>query len=352
MEQDFDEQAWLAEQARFEREEEQRELEEHAAQITAFQKFCTQKGIPLTKEHFSYVQTIGGIVATYPDLIFHIYPELPRDKDGLSDFHQLTRDFDRRVYGPGFLYGERFMLMAHPHFRRGHHPGANFAPSFLRHFWELNDPALNTRVAIDLNRVRINVDEQTYMEKDAWFGARFNQDIATISDGTSKYAPPSWLNARHKRFFFASAYALDIKWSTAGNIKSFQAEDFKAEDVTVELNGEPHFPARYIHAEFDTDTGNFRHFDGAIHFYDLDEYCERRDSDFNYNAKHNKQIKSKSKKIFRIDGSLNIETWMTLTSHFLTGNPLIHEYFEGKFPDYLHAVLEKLQQRGPLGTEN
>jgi hypothetical protein len=345
MGQDFDEQAWLAEQARFEREEEQRELEVHSVQIAAFKEFCTQQGVALTDQHFSYVQTIGGIVATYPNLVALIYPEFPTDKDGLSDFHQLTHDFDRRVYAPGFLYGERFMLMAHPHFRRGHHPGANFAPSFLQHFWGLANSTLNTRVAIDQNRVRINVDGQMYMERDAWFGARFNQDVATISDGTSKYAPPNWLSAWHKQFFFASAYALDIKWSTVGTIKSFQAEDFKDENVTIEIDGEPHFPARYMHAEFDTNTGSFRHFDGAIHLYDLDEYCERRDSDFNYNAKHNKQIKSKSKKIFRIDGSLNIETWMILASHFLTGNPLIYEYFEGHLPEHLRATLKILQQR-------
>lgn len=332
--------------AQYQLDQAQQELSENAGRIAAFQSHCENLGITLTSEHFSYVDTIG-IVATYPDIVTSLCDDLRPDKDGLLDFGLLTTHYDRRFPCSGFLYADNFMLMAHPYFRRGYHEDSNFAPHFVLQFWQLNlsNHNLEPAIAIDADRVRINIDSRAYREFDTWMGASFKEDIVSIPDGIVKHRPPLDIGDFMIGFLFADTYSLDIKWSTKDGIKTFQAEEFKNEKVTVVRNGIEYFPSRYIHAQFDLELGKFVHFDGAIHFYTLDDYCARIDEDFNYNAKHNLQIKSDSMKLFRINGIIETETWINFTSHFFTGDPLIFEYFEGKFSDRLVETLAKIRNR-------
>lgn len=137
-------------------------------------------------------------------------------------------------------------------------------------------------------------------------------------------------------------YSLDIKWSSKDGIKVFQAEEFKVEKSRIIKNGKEYHPVKYLHAEFDIEAGSFRHFDGAIHFYTEDEYYQRRDQDFNYNFKNHLQLKTLSQKLFKINGQIEITDWVTLVSHYLTGNPLVFEYFEGKLPDRILQIIDKL----------
>ena len=119
-------------------------------------------------------------------------------------------------------------------------------------------------------------------------------------------------------------------------------EEFKADKSRIKKNGSEYYPVKYIHAEFDINAGTFRHFDGAIHFYTEEEYYQRRDNDFNYNSKNSLQLKTISQKLFKVNGQVTIEEWVNLVSHYLTGNPLIFEYFEGKLPDNILDTVEKL----------
>ncbi len=122
----------------------------------------------------------------------------------------------------------------------------------------------------------------------------------------------------------------------------FQAADFKSAKSKIIRNGQEFYPVRYLHAEFDINEGTFRHFDGSIHFYTDRDYYERRDSDFNYIHKNNPQHKAHSHKLFKVNGQLEVEDWIELASQFLTGNPLIFEYFEGKLPDRIIDIVESI----------
>ncbi len=82
----------------------------------------------------------------------------------------------------------------------------------------------------------------------------------------------------------------------------------------------------------------------SYYTYNEEEYFERRDSDFNYNRKHDYYIKSNSRKLFKMNGKVSIDNWIQFSSHFLTGNPLIIEYFEGKYPDKITEILEKIRK--------
>ena len=324
------------------KDEEERQITENTELIHAFKQECEKIGIELSANDFHYIQTTG-IVAWYPNIVTKLCPEIIIDKEGLVDFAFLVKHFDRKPFSNGLLYSEKFIMMAHPYFRRAYHQLNNFAPRFVEFFWGLKIKDIESYIALDLDRVRINVDGYGYMESDTWFGAKFSRSIGEIDDNITKLRPPMHLDAGIISFFFASAYSLDIKWSTKDNIKSFQAEEFKNEEVTISKNGLDYYPVRYVHAEFDLKQGVFRHFDGAIHLYTVDEYFMRRDSDFNYNSKNSLKIKTYSEKLFKINGKIDVNTWIEFTSHFFIGNPLIIEYFEGKYPEHILDMLQKVK---------
>jgi len=325
------------------KQEEKEELEKNAETINGFKAFMSDKGISLSDDNFKYCQTIG-IVATYPNLITHLHDSLVNDKEGLLKFTDLCKSFERRPFLNGYLFADKYMLMAHPYFRRGFHEAANYAPRFVEKFWNHEQPDIEPYISIDPDRVRINVDNSSYMELDTWFGADFNRNIALIPDNIMKLRPPMDIDPHHISFFFNDAYSLDIKWATKNGVKSFQAEEFKTEGVTIMRDGIKYYPVRYIHAEYVLNDGYFRHFDGAIHFYTETEYYQRRDADFNYNFKNDAHIKTLSQKLFKMNGRMMVDTWIDFSCHFFTGNPLVFEYFEGNYPAHIKDMLEKVRK--------
>jgi len=324
------------------REEEIEELSKHAAVISSFKEFMKKKGIELTDANFNFYRTTGVIVS-YPNIVNFLHDSLVNDKEGLMSFNRLCQNFTRKQFFNGYLYSDNFMLMANAYFRRGFHKINNYAPRFIEHFWNYSGANVDTYISLDVDRVKINVDSSAYMELDTWYGAQFNKQINSIADGIVKLRPPMDIEQHRISFFFNNAYSLDIKWSTKDNIKSFQAEEFKTEDIKIGKNNVEYYPVRYLHAEYDMDKECFRHFDGAIHFYTEDEYYNRRDSDFNYNNKNKGHIKTLSQKLFKMNGIIDVSTWTKFSSHFLTGNPLVIEYFEGKYPEYISDMLDKVR---------
>ena len=300
-------------------EKRERKLKENESLIQNFIDYSVTKNLILTHDNFNYIQAIG-IVACFPNIVQYICPTIQRDKEGLLDFNHLTNSYKKKPFG-GYLYTDRFMLMAHPYFRRGLSECGDFAPRFIDIFWKFNHTDLKSYLAFDFDRVRINVDNRMCLYEDTWYGAKFSNQIDQISDGIVKLRPPLSVNDSIISFCFANAYALDIIWETKNGIQVF--------------------PAKYIHAEFDLSENIFRHFDGAIHFYTEKEYFDRRDSDFNYNEKNQYKIKAHSEKLFKLNGRISVETWVEFASHFLTGNMEFVEYIEGKYPDRIIDFLEK-----------
>jgi hypothetical protein len=223
------------------------------------------------------------------------------------------------------------------------HPQANWAPRFIELFWALKLPQLNKFIAVDEDRVRIDVDGPLYMEADTWYGPPFDEEIRNIQNGNVKLRPPGDLSSTHLDFFFASAYSVDVCWTERDGVKTFQALELKTETTVVQLDGVPHHPARYLHAEFDLSTGNFRHFDGAVQYLREDEYLLRRDTDFGMIYKDARHMKPRSKKVFKLNGLLPTETWVELCGHFMAANPLMHEYFTGEYPESVSRVVAVLR---------
>ena len=333
---------WKADYFRQLEEEEREELAKNSDLIQSFIKECKQRDIFLKENDFRFIYTIG-IVACYSNIVGLLCPDLQKDKEGLLDFNLLSKRFDRRPMMNGYLYDDKFMLMATPYFRRSYDGYNNFAPRFIELFWANSFENIDPFISIDYDRVRINIDNMPYCESDTWFGANFNRGINKIGDGIVKLKPPSDLDETMVSLFFSDAYSLDIKWETKGSIKSFQSEEFKTDKIKVRKGRQEFFPVRYVHAEYDLEKHAFRHFDGAIHFYKENEYLQRRDSDFNYNQKEKQQIKTLSEKLFKMNGNISVDMWITFTSHFMTGNPLVYEYFEGRFPPRILEILDRFR---------
>jgi hypothetical protein len=328
------------------RDTETRELQAAASLIERFRQRVADKGIRPKDVDFRYSHTTG-ITACHPRLLRALLDVDPDPHDGLYRWSDLKAALRPAKFDGGCLQGDGIVVLAHPCFRRAMHPLNNWAPLFIDIFWRLEQPGLDKYVALDDDRVRIDVDGPMLVELDTWYGPRFNPDIVRIAAGMTKLRPPADLDAQRIAFWYADAYCVDVKW-TDGPVRTFQALELKSESVQLEVNGENLHPARYLHAEFDARAGSFRHFDGAIQYLSDDEHSLRKDSDFNLIYKNQLHVKPKSRKVFKINGSLDVHTWVELASHFYASNPLMYEYFNrGEPPPHVADLLNRLRAPAP-----
>ena len=122
--------------------------------------------------------------------------------------------------------------------------------------------------------------------------------------------------------------------------------EIKNSETKTYYKNKEYYPVRYIHAEYDLISKSFRHFDGALQLLTEKEYYQLFTENV-YETKNQKLIKAKSLKLFKINGQINIDLWQDFCCHFLSGNPLIHEYFTGKLPDNIEDAIIKLTKPSP-----
>ncbi|WP_447920126.1 hypothetical protein [Achromobacter aegrifaciens] len=317
--------------------------------IAKFTAMAASKGVILSAESFEYIQTIG-IVAKAQGIAKALLGSIRTERDGLLSFNEVASRFSASLHSEGCFTGPSFILMAHPCCRRRMHPANNWAPRFIDMFWRYDSPGVEKYIALDEDRVRIGVGGPSYFEADTWYGAPFDEDVRDIQSGITKLRPPLDLESQHISLSFADTYCLDIKWSESDGIKSFQAMEMKAENIRIKVGSQYYFPARYLHAEFDLATNCFRHFDGAIQYFAEDEYFQRRDSDFNMTMKNPAHVKARSSKVFKINGPLRTKDWVEFCCHFYAANPLTFEYFSGKYPKHITALLERIRSHSSQRT--
>jgi hypothetical protein len=319
-----------------------KKLADAADLIARFTVFAASKGVSLSADSFEYIQTTG-IVAKAPGIARALLGPLSVQRDGLLSFTEISSRFPNS--SEGCFWGPNFILMAHPCYRRGMHWLNNWAPRFIDIFCELDGPGIDKYLALDDQRVRIDLDGGVYFEADTWYAAPFDKDVRNIKSAIGKLRPPLDLEPSHVSFFFSDVYCLDIKWSESDGIKTFQALEVKTEKVRIEAGGQHYFPARYLHAEFDLAANCFRHFDGAIQLFTEEEYFQRRDADFHMTMKNSAHIKARSHKAFKINGPLQTKNWVELCCHFFVGNPLTFEYFNGGYPQHIIEKLARIKER-------
>lgn len=78
----------------------EKQLDKNSETIKEFILLCSDIGLKLTNENFSYIQTIG-IVAKYPGLLFHLKPELKKVDEDLIECKLLEKHFEKKVFNSG-----------------------------------------------------------------------------------------------------------------------------------------------------------------------------------------------------------------------------------------------------------
>lgn len=318
------------------------EIERAKDLIENFKQLALSKGVILDDDCFSYVRAIG-IIASAPNLANILLGNIKTERDGLYSFDDIAQQLPTSQSQEGLFVGSNYIIMADSCYRRQMYPMSNWAPRFIALFWKLDTPNIKKYIAIDEHRVRIDVNGYGYAEFDTWYGAPFNEDISKIKNGTTKLRPPLDIDSQSIDMLFAQTYCLDINWSERDQVKTFQAIEIKNENVKVIVDDQIFFPARYLHAEFDMLKGEFRHFDGAIQYFTEQEYLKRRDSDFNMIFKNVEHIKARSKKVFKLNGSIPIDMWVEFCCHFFVKNPLTFEYFTGNYPERVTDIVSKMR---------
>ena len=328
--------------------------------INSFKKYCKSKGVVLGDEHFDYIDKIG-VVAEYPDLLLCLDRKLKKDKEGLVSCSYLNESYNKKTswagrdnpFLTGYLYCKEYAVMASPLFRRGMGKDNNYTPNFISLFWSsFDNNDVESYLSLDYDRVRIDVDGGGCSEMDAWFGPKFTKNIPEIQSGPSRMIPPPEIDKTGIFLYFANVHFLDAKWKLKGDINTFQAEEIKTKEIKIERGGNFFHPVRYIHAEFDIKLGVFRHFDGAVHYYKEDEYRRRINPNFSMNSKSQKHQKPLSEKIFKINGSIEVDMWIEFCSHFLAHNPLIVEYFSGSLPEDTEQYVREYKKRYELTKDD
>jgi hypothetical protein len=267
-----------------------------------------QKGFSPVKEVVQIKPETSEVLSTCPELADRF------DDDGL-----LKLDGSVQLMGAGIRYRDYF-LHYHQFLRRGFSSNPNFDfLGRLAHYRNQTDKHNKFRIAIDHRRIMKFDDFRVTMELDTWHGPSF--DPAKLDD--PKYIGLTVVG-RSLPSPFNSSYALlktEFLWKTneGHDIKTLEIEELSSLDGS---NDNWHIN-RYVHAERDMNAQTFRLFDGAAKVYAHHGYNNRINSTMPNNPRPNYYVK-----LFRIDGSIDLEPWLSLVSMFYKGNEMIVEYFD------------------------
>ena len=273
----------------------------------------------------------GEVCTQYPELIDIL------DRDGLVELD------DR--FGPmdvGVLY-KQHVLQYHQFLRRSYaaHHNVDFLNRFVA-FYSKSRGSNRFAVALDARRLMPEEYYRNYAEKDMWYGPRFERDRVgdPALSGTTlvkRASPYPLFDKNHDR--------TEFRWSTAGSVKTFEAEELSS--PTYVHDG--YIINRYVHAEFDLESGSFRHFDGAAKVYSSDAYAARFDTELPNEPRCQRKIK-----LFRVDGEIETDSWIDLTTFFFRGNEMVVEYFDPELYEQLWGdAIRRYQQKafGAITTD-
>lgn len=257
-------------------------------------------------------------------------PELrsQMDHDGL-----LILDDDLVLLDGGIRYGEYF-LHYHQFLRRGFssNPNFDFLGKLARYRRETRD--VNAfRIAIDHRRIMKLDDYRQVVEFDTWYGPQFERE--KLDD--PKFVGLTVVGRINPNLL--DSYPLERteflwKANEGKSIKTLEIEELSSPCKPYEswhIN-------RYVHAERDMRNRTFRHFDGAAKIYSQQIYHERLSQPMPKNA-HSAYYT----KLFRIDGAIGLDDWLSLVSMFYKGNEMVIEYFDPKlFNEKFRPVRERM----------
>lgn len=255
--------------------------------------------------------------------VLKTYPEL---RDRLDEDGLLFVDRDLVLHDGGIEYRDH-MLHYHQLLRRGYTARPNFDfLGRLRGYHHRSRSANTFRVAIDHRRIMPKEYYARVIELDTWYGPPF--DPARLDEPG---AVGLTVVVRNKDSLFELTNHLDrteFLWSYRNGIKTFEAEEISSAGYQFDT----YYLNRYVHSERAVGPGVTRHLDGAAKVYLSDAYQDRVDSHLPKEARCFRKVK-----LWRIDGDIDLESWINLICFFFKSNEMLIEYFN---PDEFERMFE------------
>lgn len=257
------------------------------------------------REVFRLRPSDGEVLRTYPEL------------EGLFDDDDLLVIDDRFQLTEGVILYKEHMLYYHQLLRRGFTAGPNF--DFLGCFarYVTAAPKNTCRVALDHSRTIRREWYERLVELDAWYGPPWNAQ--RLDDPN---AVGLTVVGRNQNSLFGLSNKLrftDFLWTHRDGIKTFQIEEVSE----PEYGFGPFILNRYVHSERDVQSKRFRHLDGAVKAYASNAYEPRLETHL-----PNVPTCRLKPKLFRIDGTIELEPWLDLIGFFFRSNEMVFEYFD------------------------
>jgi hypothetical protein len=259
---------------------------------------------------------VGAHALRSADLARRCFPEIfaLEDKDGLVPMENLE------MLRPGVFQIGELCVFAHPFLRRSESAVNQFNAELLETLDRLKGFAsAKVRIQLDPDMVGLAKTAPFPVELDYWYGPKFNDDLGAIASGVTVYG------ADETQRFYHELSRTEFWWQRRRNDLLDRNEMIlEAEELRDAESGADHdkFRCRYVHSVIDEESRRIEHLDGAIRAYDDAEMLSRLD----LNLTHVER-KTDYKKLWRVDGDLDIRQWKMLIHNFFRGNPLIAEYF-------------------------
>lgn len=269
-------------------------------------------GIPLKED--TQVVRLEAVSVIEDGLAARLHPELfttSQDKYGLTDLARLKQ------VAPGVYEVGGLLLFAHRNFRRSMSHLNNLNGEFLLHLGQCAESEwLQVKVALDPDRVGLPGTWREPIELQYWWGPRFNDKLPEIVDQVTRHEANTELRVYH------GINRMEFWWHSQEGRKTLEAEEV-LDKPSWGLSSDE-YACRYVHSMLDTATGRPNHLDGAVRIYDTEKLLARLGESINDSGRS-----TQYKKLWRIDGPLDVPIWKSLISHFYRDNRLVGEYFEG-----------------------
>ncbi len=240
------------------------------------------------------------------------------DKYGLTSI-----DDSFKLENQGIVVDD-LLLYYHPYLRRFFSARFVDTPNILAHIQKQED--IELKIALDPIRYTRTSHLDRTMEFDYWHGAYF--DTTKLYDRNYKGATVHGRNDPTGVLEFTFPLIKTVFYVSNGQDgeKEFQIEELVPTDSRVSADNK-YVLQRYAHFIWNENDQTFRHFDCAVRIYTKDVHAKRLTYDWKppYGTEEAKAFKRK--KLFRLDGKIELEVIKDLLYAFFRYNELVMEYF-------------------------
>ena len=259
------------------------------------------------------------------DIVKRAFPNLlSKMEDGLIEIGLLTPVL------PGVYKVGEYLIFAHLYFRRSYSYLNTLNTPFLSRIEKIDRNEKSVKIAIDLDCIGLAGTEHEEREYSYWWGPKFNDDLKSIPLGVTRY------ENEHYNILLSDLLRTEFGWYIQDHKHTFESEEI-TNVPNIKINGNDMYACRFVHSMVDDTSGLPTHLDGAVRTYSDEKMIERLDisiKDSNRDTLYTK--------IWRIDGTIPIDLWKELITHYYRDNMMVGEYFGGK-DDKLEYQIQKRQ---------